>query len=78
MVRDCRLLNVSDIQKKNSKEQCVREELKVLKCIRAFQLQFHTKDDLFIVALIYLKRLYLGVKEKLNQLQVLRFIDTSP
>lgn len=30
------------------------------------------------MALIYLKRLYLGIKEKLHQLQLLRFIESSP
>jgi hypothetical protein len=66
MVKECRILSDVDIMRKQSKEQCLEEELKVLKCIRAFQIQFKTKDDLFIVALIYLKRLYNGVKEKLN------------
>ena len=66
MVLDCRLMSNKDILRKTSKEQCVREELKVLKCIRAFQLQFRTKDDLFIIALIYLKRLYMGLKDKIN------------
>jgi hypothetical protein len=78
MVKECRLLSNEDILRKNTKEQCMNEELKVLKCIRAFQLQFRTQDDLFIVALIYLKRLFNGVKEKLNQLHILRFIQNSP
>lgn len=78
MVKECRLLSTDDIMRKQSKEQCMQEELKVLKCIRAFQLQFRTQDDLFVVALLYLKRLYTGVKEKLNELHIVRFIQNSP
>jgi hypothetical protein len=41
-------------------------------------LQFRIKDDLFIVALIYLKRLFFGLKEKVSQLHILRLLESSP
>lgn len=74
LVRECKVLNNNDILKKSSKDYCRKEELKVLRCIRAFQLQFHTSDDLFIVALIYLKRLFLGLKQKMGSLHLIKIL----
>ena len=68
MMRNATKTTRASVMETTSKEACLAEERKILKCMQAFQQQFRTKDDLFIVSLIYLKRLYLKLKSKIKQL----------
>jgi hypothetical protein len=68
MMRNAAKTTRASVMETTSKEACIAEERKILKCMHAFQQQFRIKDDLFIVTLIYLKRLYLKLKSKIKQL----------